>query len=61
METHERLSKYRHGEKMSFESDLDELFNTSECIEDTIWYSPHETLRDAIMRIYEDNNENMQR
>jgi len=42
---------------MSFESELDELFNSSECIEDTIWYSKFETLRDAIMRIYNEEKQ----
>lgn len=37
---------------MTFEDDLDKLFAEAIGIDDTIWYSNGETLRDAIMRIY---------
>jgi hypothetical protein len=36
-----------------FEKELDKLFDESIDIKDTIWYSESETLRDAIIRIYE--------
>ncbi len=37
---------------MNFEMELDELFKYAIDVQDTIWYSETETLRDAIMRIY---------
>ena len=38
----------------SFEYKLDKLFEDAIDVTDTIWYSKFETLRDAIMRIYGD-------
>lgn len=37
---------------MTFETDLDDLFNKAIDVKDTIWYSKYETLRDAIMHLY---------
>jgi len=37
-----------------FKEKLDELFNNAIDIHDTVWFTPSETLRDAIMRIYDE-------
>ena len=37
-----------------FEAELDFLFDNAIDVEDTIWFDETETLRDAIMRIYEE-------
>ncbi len=37
---------------MTFEEKLDFLFEHTIVIDDTIWYSNGETLRDAVLRIY---------
>ncbi|MFZ3385332.1 MAG: hypothetical protein WA144_15535 [Candidatus Methanoperedens sp.] len=43
---------------MSFEKRLDKLFEEAIGVNDTVWYSKTETLRDAILREYwEDYNE----
>ena len=39
---------------MSFEKKLDKLFDDAIDVKDTIWYSKHETLRDAILTMYQD-------
>jgi len=36
---------------MTFEEELDKLFEDAIDVKDTVWYSEHETLRDAIIRI----------
>jgi len=41
---------------MNFEAELDKLFATAIDVKDTIWYSETETLRDAILRVYEETN-----
>ena len=37
----------------TFQEKLDQLFAESIDVTDTIWYSKTETLRDAILRLYE--------
>lgn len=37
---------------MTFEEELDKLFSDAIGVHDTIWYTNHETLRDAIMGLY---------
>lgn len=41
---------------MTFEEKLDKLFEDAIDVLDTIWYTDGETLRDAILRIYEEEN-----
>ncbi len=36
---------------MTFEEELDRLFAEAIDVKDTIWYSKHETLRDAILEM----------
>jgi len=38
----------------TFENELDKLFRDSVDVNDTIWYSETQTLRDAIVELYED-------
>lgn len=42
-------------ENKQLETALEDLFETSGNIADTIWYSPYETLYDAIIRVIEAN------
>ena len=39
---------------MSFEQKLHRLFMDADDVKDTIWYTEHETLHDAIIRIYQE-------
>lgn len=38
----------------NFEAQLDKLFEEAIDVQDTIWYSETQTLRDAIVELYED-------
>jgi len=38
----------------TFEERLDKLFSEAIDVHDTVWYSDSETLRDAILRVYQE-------
>lgn len=39
---------------MSFEREIDKLFDDAIDVHDTVWYSKTETLRDAILRVHDE-------
>ena len=38
---------------MTFEDDLEEVFDTAIDVKDTVWYSEYETLYDRIIDVFE--------